>query len=431
MSTREGARRANILIVSALMQHPVRDAVADHLTAFDEHSAHRVFHLNLLVQQVPRALLRVPFGLVVFHTSFVAQRWAPPTFALVRRRAEPLKKIPATRVALPQDEFLATDLLAEFINDFDIDHVFSAAAESEWPKIYAAIDRDRVGISRALTGYVAPRTARRLERAAQRTARTVDVAYRAYAAPPWLGRLGSLKREIADVFAAAAPRGDLVADISTRDEDALFGAAWHRFYARSRYVLGVEGGASILDHDASIRASVERYCAEHPRASFEEVEAACFPGRDGELDLRAISPRHFEACAARTCQVLVRGDYNGILEAGRHYIPVEPDFSNVGDVLDSLRDEALRLRITEAAYEDVIASGRYGYDALVREVEAVAPALEEPAAGVAVGAAALARNRLARRRGGLKMALMVRLGGPALRLARRLRIVPAGYDPLA
>ena len=33
--------------------------------------------------------------------------------------------------------------------------------------------------------------------------------------------------------------------------------------------------------------------------------------RDGKLQLHAISPRHIEACATRTCQVLVEGDLMG------------------------------------------------------------------------------------------------------------------------
>ena len=90
--------------------------------------------------------------------------------------------------------------------------------------------------------------------------------------------------------------------------------------------------------------------AEHPDAGYDEIEAACFPGRDGELALFAISPRHLEACATRTGQILVEGAYSGMLEPGQHYLPVRADLSTSGDVLDEARDEARRRELTEAAY---------------------------------------------------------------------------------
>ena len=115
-----------------------------------------------------------------------------------------------------------------------------------------------------------------------------------------------------------------------------------------------------------------RYLAEHPDASFEEVEANCFPGADGGLRYFAISPRHLEACATRTAQVLIEGSYNGILRPGEHYIELRRDFSNLDEVLDLIESDAERARLTEAAYRDVVASGAYTYERLVREVEAVA-----------------------------------------------------------
>ena len=70
--------------------------------------------------------------------------------------------------------------------------------------------------------------------------------------------------------------------------------------------------------------------------------------------------------------MLVEGSYNGILEPGRHFIELRADLSNLDEVLDSLGDEARRQRIVEAAYRDVVASGRYTYRAMVEDVERVA-----------------------------------------------------------
>jgi hypothetical protein len=95
--------------------------------------------------------------------------------------------------------------------------------------------------------------------------------------------------------------------------------------------------------------------------------------------------------------VLVRGEYNGVLEADRHYIPLEPDFSNLDEVLETMRRDDRRAAIAEAAFEDVVGGGRWTYRGFVAEVEAVAPARESGAAPAPARAFAAARlqDRLA------------------------------------
>ena len=137
-------------------------------------------------------------------------------------------------------------------------------------------------------------------------------------------------------------------------------------------MIGAEGGATILDGDGSFKRRTEAYLAKHPDATYDEVEAACFPGEDGRLQLYAISPRHLEACATRTCQVLVEGEYSGVLAPGEHYIPIRKDLSNLDDVLEQIQSDEQRRRLTENAYRDVVASGRYGYERFVAEVEQAA-----------------------------------------------------------
>jgi hypothetical protein len=248
--------------------------------------------------------------------------------------------------------------------------VFTAAAESEWQKIYATVDHARVGFTTVLTGYLEDRSVARMNRIVSETpSRSIDVGYRAWHAAPWLGRHGLLKTKVAEVFARRGRQAGLHLDISTRDADTLYGDDWYRFLASSKYTIGVEGGASLLDSDGSIRASSEQYLAAHPGASFEEVEANCFPGKDGDLQLFAASPRHLEACATRTCQILVEGAYNGVLRPGEHYIPLRRDLANVDDVIALIQRDDVRDSITQAAWRDVVQTGRYSYSGFVAEVE--------------------------------------------------------------
>ena len=82
---------------------------------------------------------------------------------------------------------------------------------------------------------------------------------------------------------------------------------------------------------------------------------------DGNLKLIALSPRHLEACAAKTCQVLIEGEYNGVLIPGIHYIELKKDFSNIKAVFNAMKDESLRLTIIERAYRDIVESKKYSY----------------------------------------------------------------------
>ena len=112
--------------------------------------------------------------------------------------------------------------------------------------------------------------------------------------------------------------------------------------------------------------------ATHPQASYEEIEAACFPGRDGEIELVALSPRHLEASATRTCQILVEGSYNGVLAPGVHYLELKGDYSNLEQVLDAVQRDDLRAELVHNAYRDAVGSGRFTYRSFVKEIERLA-----------------------------------------------------------
>jgi len=410
-----------ILVVYGLMQHPLRSTVEDHLYSFRRYSKARVFYANALVGPVPRWMRRIPFDAIVFHTSFLSSlRWGPQVDETLRSRALELDGVSGVRAAMPQDEFLRSGALCDFIRDARIDVVFSVSPASERPKIYAGIDRERVRFEPTLTGYLDERTLTRIDELARTAAeRPVDVFYRAGAERPYLGRHGLLKTGIATAGAAEAAARGLTTDISLDPGATLLGDDWFRALVRSRWTLGVEGGASILDPDGELRAATMRYVDDHPAATYDEIEAACFPGRDGELALFAVSPRHLEACATRTGQILVEGTYSDVLEPGRHYLSVRADLSDLGAVLEQAKDETRRRELTDAAYQDIVASGRYTYRGFVHHVDRVllAGAERRPSPLLRIAeAAGRVHDRLAWRRVWWRLAK-----GRLLRFAGRLR----------
>jgi hypothetical protein len=361
--------KRNILIVYSCRQVPLRGTAKADLFSFRRYVDENVFYLNTAVRPFPRVFARLPFDLIVFDSSFFSGLWSPKRFAQSVEQFAPLRTSAAVKVALPQDEFINTDVLCDVLRALEIDCVFSVAPESEWPKIYPSIDRTKVRFFNVLTGYLDEGVVAKIAALdASAPARTIDVGYRARLATPSLGRHGFLKTQIAEVFRGAASEADLIVDISNRHEDAFVGDAWYRFLLRCKYMIGVEGGSSVLDRDGSITKKTDDYLAQHPGADFQEVEAACFPGLDGQLRLFALSPRHLEACATRTCQVLIEGSYNGILAPWKHYIPLQRDFGNLDEILRLIKEDTLRADITENAYRDIVASGAYSYSGFANSV---------------------------------------------------------------
>ncbi|HWU15256.1 MAG TPA: hypothetical protein VN157_14740, partial [Caulobacter sp.] len=85
-------------------------------------------------------------------------------------------------------------------------------------------------------------------------------------------------------------------------------------------------------------------------------------------EIRAMSPRHLEAVATRTFQVLVEGDYSGVLEAGVHYQPVRRDLSDIDAALDCSRDPRRAQAMVDRAHAEIVASGRYSWRTAVDDI---------------------------------------------------------------
>jgi len=351
--------------------YPLRNTIETHLYCWRRYSKHKVVYVNLHLGFPRRLLERLSIDVVIFHTIFLSQRaWSPSLFQKYTKKCSALKALDCMKIAMPQDEFLNTEMLNDFILDFGVTDILTCASESDWPMIYDKIDRSRVRLRTVLTGYLDPDTVDRIDqRKREGLRRDIDVGYRAWKPEYWLGEHGQHKAWIAEVFEAACNKRGLKSDISMRNEDVLAGDAWFRFLLRCQATLGVAGGASVLDKRGEIKRRVGAYLAEHPGASFEQVRRECFPGEDHKLGLACISPRHLEACATETLQFLVVDGFNGILQPWRHYVPIEKDYSNVEDALEVLADHERVREITTRAYREIVASGRWSYRDFVRDLE--------------------------------------------------------------
>lgn len=135
---------------------------------------------------------------------------------------------------------------------------------------------------------------------------------------------------------------------------------WAAFLKSCKTIVGAESGLLYLDREGELVKRAKEYCVRHPDATVQEVREQCYENADIEYRSgRCISSRHFEPVGTRTCQLLLEGRYNDILLPGEHYIEVKRDFSNINEAVDQLKDDAVRERIVESAYEFVMENHTY------------------------------------------------------------------------
>ena len=170
------------------------------------------------------------------------------------------------------------------------------------------------------------------------------------------------RTRIVEFVAREGGRLGLTCDIRTR---RLPRHEWARYLNGCHGIVGAESGTYYLQRTGDALKCSKRYLRRRPDASFDEVFRHCFAGAEHVLNGKAVSSRHFEPIGTRTCQLLIEGRYNDILEADRHYIAVKPDLSNIGEAIDRFKDPAYRRGITTAVYEHVMS--RHTYDHRIAE----------------------------------------------------------------
>ena len=134
-----------------------------------------------------------------------------------------------------------------------------------------------------------------------------------------------------------------------RNDSALrrFG---HRLPWRMKSILRGALRNGPIRHEALINEELDpqeifdRFFAGRPRPAFYG---------------KCVSSRHFDAAGTKTCQIMFRGRFNDIFHADEHYLALEPDFSNIDEVLAAFRDPARRQQVANAAFDLVQARHTY------------------------------------------------------------------------
>jgi hypothetical protein len=335
--------------------------VQQHIAALSQLSRHRVHVFDAVGNAGAAGRIDLDaFDAVVVHYTVVItlDTYLPPVLA------EKIAGYDGLKIQFIQDEYRWIDAITARMRELGIDVIFTLVPEREVSKVYG----ERVPRATTITtlaGYVPEELVGRAT--PPLAARPVDVGYRGRSVPYWLGRLAQDKVDIGRGFLARSRAYGLRCDIAWGESDRIYGERWNEFLLSCKATLGTESGASIADFDGTLQQRTDAYLAEHPGASFEQVERELLAPYEDNVRINVISPRMFEAAALRTAMVLFPGEYSGAIEPWTHYVPLEKDFSNMDEVVERLRDLPWLESLAERAHEDVVASGRYSLQTFVRE----------------------------------------------------------------
>jgi hypothetical protein len=337
--------------------------VDENVAAFGRHSSLPLWGVNTDLGFPPR-LAELDFDAVVLHyTVFVWGGLGPVGYLLDEGYLDFLSRSEAYKVAFFQDEFHWCKRRFGFLNDFRFDCVYTMLEQPHADQVY----RTHTNVSTVvpnLPSYVGPELLQAADRFAKPDQRRgIDISYRGPSPlPAYMGRGAVEKVEIGERFAELARDSGLRLDIACSAKERIYGDDWHRFTADSRGTLGSESGVSCFDLEDEVRLEYERLSADGHEPTLEELEAGALGRWDWNIPYRTISPRNFEAAAFGVAQIMFEGDYSGVIQPMRHYIPLKKDFSNFDEVIARFRDAELRRELTENAHRDLIASGDYSYE---------------------------------------------------------------------
>lgn len=181
--------------------------------------------------------------------------------------------------------------------------------------------------------------------------RPIDLGYRAYAAPLYLGH--DERSLLAAHFRERAYTYRLTVDLSLDARDRLEEGAWADFLRSCRGQLGSEAGGDYFELDDATRRKVNAFVDANPDVTTDAVLERFFSAYRDPVSGRALSGRVIEAAGTKTVQLLVEGRYGGYFEPDLHYIPLRNDLSNAAEAVGKLRENALCESLVAAAHRVV------------------------------------------------------------------------------
>ncbi|PKO28434.1 MAG: hypothetical protein CVU32_01100 [Betaproteobacteria bacterium HGW-Betaproteobacteria-5] len=338
------------------------NTVYEHISSFARYSSHQSFfaHQDKLTDF---NIDLSSFDAVGIHFSIRL-----PFDQIAPSTCKALQKFNGLKFLFIQDEYDHTHRAWHWIKTLGIGLVFTVVPEHGIASIYPPEEFPNTRFVSNLTGYV-PDALVASEHLEPPSRRSLVVGYRGRPLPIRYGKLGQEKIEIGRQFKSFCDDRKIRCDIAWTEEERIYGSRWYDFMVSCRAMLGSESGSNVFDWDGSLVGRIARYCATNKAVGSAAIYERFVRSEEIDGVMNQVSPRIFEAIAAKTVLVLYEGAYSGVVKAGEHFIPVKKDGSNLPHVICMLEDGPYVDAMAERAYRDVIASGQYSYRTFVEMVD--------------------------------------------------------------
>lgn len=180
---------------------PLRDTISKHLYCWRSYSKHETIYVNIALGFPWEILKSLKIDVVIFHTSFCGMRWNKRVFYNFTTFVEQISQLDCLKIAVPQDEFIHTDLLCEMCEKMKVDVILTCTNASEWKKIYGVLNLEKVKLKTVLTGYLDDKNLDIISKLQKPvTDRSKYIGYRAWRAAYWLGEHAMHKVKVGEIF---------------------------------------------------------------------------------------------------------------------------------------------------------------------------------------------------------------------------------------
>ncbi|VEG89675.1 glycosyltransferase [Legionella spiritensis] len=341
------------------------NTIKTHLESYGKFSSHNVFYASATedLDIVPDLFC---FDAIIIHYS-LRLSLKDGNWTISQRVRSLLKNYGGLKIAFIQDEYDTTNIAINWLKDLGIQVVFTCVPEKYIRQVYPSKELPNVHFINNLTGYVPDELVDYPVMPLNK--REVVIAYRGRSLPFWYGDLGQEKEFIGKKMKEICLENNIKEDIEWDDSKRIYGGSWYEFIASAKATLGTESGSNVIDFYGDLHVDVANYLANNPSTDYQEIYNLFLKENDGQVKMNQISPKIFEAICLHTALILFEGEYSGVIEPDKHFIPLKKDFSNINDVLSKVNDDKYLLDLTCRAYEDIIASGKYSYRTFVKLVD--------------------------------------------------------------
>lgn len=296
-----------------------------------------------------KKIINYDFDAIILTSTFLERISHEKTYKRIIKKYSFLENKKSFKIGLPQDDYWGQSIRDDWYSR-NLDLIVSVFDEKQWPILYPKSIKKQIKIIRGHTTYISSKNFKRLNKTPYEK-RKNDIVYRTVGEPFFPNKYGLVKSLIGKNF-FKKHEGDFKMDISNNPNDLIFGEHWIDFLSNSKAVLGSNSGSSVILRDhVHINELINK--KKTYNKSLKNFEKNFFNIKDRGHELTDISPRNIEAAKTMTLQVLVQGDYGGILKKDEDYFCLNEDFSNSSDLISLLKNPKSILKITESCFKRI------------------------------------------------------------------------------